>query len=238
MGARRQGLARAGEGATLWGMAGRYRGNGEGTISKRKDGRWVARYYVRTAAGPKRRALYAGSRSEVATKLAAAIAERDGSGPITVEPSKLPFSEYFAEWLLSKKPELAPDTHRRYTSIVEGRLSPALGSLVVADLRRAHVEHFLGRLRSEGLQPSTIRHVMVVLSAALNQAVAWELLPSKPATNVRRPKDRTQKMRALSEEESGRLMAAAKGTRREVLYDVALTLGPRQGELRGSGGST
>ena len=218
-------------------MAGRYRGNGEGTISKRKDGRWVACYYVRTAAGPKRRALYAGSRSEVATKLAAAIAERDGSGPITVEPSKLPLSEYFAEWLLSKKPELAPDTHRRYTSIVEGRLSPALGSLVVADLRRAHVEHFLGRLRSEGLQPSTIRHVMAVLSAALNQAVAWELLPSNPATNVRSPKDRTQKMRALSEEEAGRLMAA-RGTRREVLYDVALTLGPRQGELRDSGGST
>ena len=209
-------------------MAGRYRGNGEGTISKRKDGRWVARYYVRTAAGPKRRALYAGSRSEVATKLAA-IAERDGSGPKTVEPSKLPLSE----WLLSKKPELAPDTHRRYTNIVEGRLSPALGSLVVADLGRAHVEHFLGRLRSEGLQPSTIRHVMAVLSAALNQADAWELLPSKPATNVRRPKDRTRKMRALSEEESGRLMAAARGTRREVLYDVALTLGPRQGELRG-----
>src|SRR5215211_6608771 len=213
VGARRQGLARAGEGATLGGMAGRYRGNGEGMISKRKDSRWVARYYVRTAAGPKRRALYAGSRSEVATKLAAAIAER----------------------VLGEKPELAPDTHRRYTSIVEGQLSPALGSLVVADLGRAHVEHFLGRLRSEGLQPSTIRHVMAVLSAALNQADAWELLPSKPATNVRRPKDRTRKVRALSEEESGRLMAAARGTRCEVLYDVALTLGPRQGELRGSG---
>lgn len=32
-------------------MAGRYRGNGEATISKRKYGRWVARYHIRTAEG-------------------------------------------------------------------------------------------------------------------------------------------------------------------------------------------
>ena len=218
---------------TLRGMAGRMRGNGEGTISKRKDGRWVARYYIRTAAGPKRKALYARSRVEAATMLARAIAERDGSGPITAEPSKVSLSEYFLEWLAAKRPELAADTYRGYESTVEHRLVPALGSLKLAELRRVHIEHFLAHLRSEGLAPSTIRHVMAVLSAALNQAVAWELLASNPATNVRRPKDRSQKMRALSEEEAARLMAAVRGTRRETLYDVALTLGPRQGELRG-----
>lgn len=214
-------------------MAGKYRGNGEGTISRRKDGRWVARYHVRTAAGSKRRAIYARSRSEAAAKLAQAIAERDGHGPLTAPPSKLSAAEYFSEWLVSKEPELASSTHRRYASIVEGRLSPVLGSLMLQEIRRAHVEHLISRLRSEGLEPSTVRHIMAVLSAALNQAVAWELLSSNPATNVRRPKDRSQKMRALSEEEAGRLMAAARGTCSEVLYDVALTLGPRQGELRG-----
>lgn len=212
-------------------MAGKYRGNGEGTISRRKDGRWAARYHVNTADGPKRRAVYAGSRSEAATKLARAIADRDGKSPITAEPSKLPVSEYLAEWLASKGPDLGAETHRRYSSIVAGHLSPALGSLKLSELRRAHVEHLVGGLRSAGLEPSTVRHIMAVLSGALNQAVAWELIPSNPATNVRRPKDRRPKMRALSEEEA-RLMEAAKGTRREVLYDVALTLGPRQGEIR------
>lgn len=213
-------------------MAGRYRGNGEGTISKRKDGRWVARYHVRTAEGPKRRAIYAGSRSEAAAKLARAIADRDGKGPITVEPSKLAVSEYLSEWLVSKKPDLGNDTHRRYSSVVSGHLAPALGSLKLMELRRVHVEHLVGGLRSEGLEPSTVRHIMAVFSGALNQAVAWELIPSNPASSVRRPKDRATKMRALSEEEAGRLVGAALGTRREILYDVALTLGPRQGELR------
>ncbi|HJQ29063.1 MAG TPA: site-specific integrase [Rubrobacter sp.] len=149
--------------------------------------------------------------------LVRAIAERDGNGPITVEPTKLSAADYFAEWLASKRPELAADTYRGYAGIFEYRLVPLLVS----------------RLRSKEMEPSTIRHIMAVLSAALNQAVAWELLPSNPASNVRRPKDRSQKMRALSEKEAARLMAVVRGTRREVLYGVALTLGPRQGELRG-----
>lgn len=193
----------------------------------------MARYYIQTAAGPKRKTLYAKSRSEAATMLVRAIAERDGSGPITIEPSKLSTADYFAEWLASKKSELVPDTHRRYSGIIEHHLSPAFGSLKLAELRRAHVEHLVSRLRSDKLEPSTIRYIMAVLSAALNQAVAWELLPSNPATSVKRPRDRSQKMRALSEEEAARLMAVVRGTRREVLYDVALTPGPLQGELRG-----
>lgn len=221
-------------------MVGRYRGNGEGTISRRKDGRWVARYHGRTAGGPNRGAIYAGSRSEAATKLARAKADRDGKGPITAEPSKLPVSEYLAEWLASKGPDLSSETHRRYASIVTSHLLPALGSLKLSELRRADdevlvgylLEHLVGGLRAAGMKPSIVRHIMAVLSCALNQEVAWELPASNPATTVKRPKDRTAKMRALSEVEAARLMEAAKGTRRGGLYDVALTLGPRQGELR------
>jgi integrase len=42
------------------------RGNGEGTITRRKDGRWEARYTVHSAEGPKRKVLYGKTRGEVA----------------------------------------------------------------------------------------------------------------------------------------------------------------------------
>ena len=42
------------------------RGNGEGSITKRKDGRWMARYTAHTATGPKRRHIYGRTRQEVA----------------------------------------------------------------------------------------------------------------------------------------------------------------------------
>ncbi len=35
------------------------RGNGEGSITRRKDGLYMARYTVETATGPKRKAVYA-----------------------------------------------------------------------------------------------------------------------------------------------------------------------------------
>jgi hypothetical protein len=51
------------------------RGNGEGSIHRRKDGRWVGQYTVRAASGPKRKTVYGKTRAEVAAKLAKAIAE-------------------------------------------------------------------------------------------------------------------------------------------------------------------
>ena len=51
------------------------RGNGEGSISRRKDGRWMGRYTVHTARGPKQRAVYGRTRAEAAEKLTKAMAE-------------------------------------------------------------------------------------------------------------------------------------------------------------------
>ena len=52
------------------------RGNGEGSITKRKDGRWMARYTVHTAKGPKRKHIYGRTRQEVAEKLSRAVSDQ------------------------------------------------------------------------------------------------------------------------------------------------------------------
>jgi integrase len=40
------------------------RGNGEGTISRRKNGGWMVQYYVHTAEGRRRKTLYGKTRAE------------------------------------------------------------------------------------------------------------------------------------------------------------------------------
>jgi integrase len=45
------------------------RGNNEGSISHRKDGRWMGRYTVHTLDGPKQWAVYGKTRAEVSQKL-------------------------------------------------------------------------------------------------------------------------------------------------------------------------
>jgi hypothetical protein len=55
----------------------RKRGNGEGSIMKRKDdGRWMVRHTVHTATGRKRKTIYGIIRAEVAEKLAKAVMDR------------------------------------------------------------------------------------------------------------------------------------------------------------------
>lgn len=45
------------------------RGNGEGSITRHKDGLYMARYTVQTGTGPKRKTLYGKTRGEVSEKL-------------------------------------------------------------------------------------------------------------------------------------------------------------------------
>src|SRR4051794_41577258 len=58
------------------------RGNGEGSIYRRKDGRWVGQHTVYTAKGPKYRYIYGKTRAAGAEKLPQALAAR-GSGLVS-----------------------------------------------------------------------------------------------------------------------------------------------------------
>jgi integrase len=53
-------------------------GNGEGSISRRKNSGWMAQYAVYTAEGRKRKTRYGKTHQEVATKLARALSDREG----------------------------------------------------------------------------------------------------------------------------------------------------------------
>jgi integrase len=68
------------------------RGNNEGSISRRKDGRWMGRYTVHTADGPKQKAVYGKTRKEVAEKLTKAMADRDGG--LVFDAENLTVGEY------------------------------------------------------------------------------------------------------------------------------------------------
>src|SRR5215210_6696870 len=73
------------------------RGNNEGSISRRKDGRWEARYTVHTADGTKRKVLYGRTRADVSAKLTKAMADRDGGLVFDAGGSTL--GDYLDRWL-------------------------------------------------------------------------------------------------------------------------------------------
>src|SRR5215212_7070775 len=119
------------------------RGNGEGTITLRQDGRWEGRYTVQTGSGPKRKVLYGKTRKEVAERLTKALADRNG-GLIFVAGNTT-VGEYLDRWLedcvkpLVRHGKLEHWTYVRYEGISRNHIKPHLGHRKLRDLNRVEV---------------------------------------------------------------------------------------------------
>ena len=209
---------------------GKKRGNGEGSITKRKDGRWMARYTVHTSEGLKRKHIYGRTRKEVADKLAKVLSDRVEG--IVYDDENMTVGEYFDVWLKgSVRGSVRQSTYDRDASLVNNHLRPALGGIRLKKLSAAHVQSFYGDRLDHGLSPSTVHKMHAILHKALSQALKWHMVPRNVTEAVRPPRPAPKEMRPLTSEEAPRLLQAAHGNGLEALYVLAVTTGMRQGEL-------
>jgi integrase len=208
------------------------RGNGEGSITRRKDGLYMARYWVETSQGPKRKTIYSKKREEVADKLARALAERaDG---IVYDDENVTVGEYLDSWLKgSVRGSVRQSTFDRYEIAVRVHIKPALGRLKLKKLASAHVAGFYQDRLAAGFAPASVNKLHVTLRKALDQAVKWHMVPLNVAEAVKAPRPTPPEMRTLSAAETRKLLKAAHGDKLEALYVLAVTTGMRQGELLG-----
>src|SRR5215210_4975696 len=208
------------------------RGNGEGGITRRKDGLYMARYTVQTPTGPKRKTLYGKTRNEVSEKLTKAMADRDGG--LVFDADNMKLGEYLGRWLIdSVRDTVRPTTFERYEQIVRLHICPVLGQLMLKNLTSTHVRGLYRKTLDAGLSPRTVQYVHVTLHKALKQAVADGLIPRNATEAVKPPQVRREEIRPLTPEQVKMLLDAANSDRLEALYVLAVTTGLRQGELLG-----
>jgi integrase len=208
------------------------RGNGEGSITKRKDGRWMGRYTVHAANGSKQKPIYGKTRAEVAEKLTKAMADRNGG--LVFDADNLKLGEYLERWLKdSVRDAVRPTTFERYEQIVRIHIGPALGAIKLKALTPAHVRGLYREKLDTGLASRTVNYIHRTLFKALKQAVADGLIPRNAADAVKPPQIRREEMRPLTPQQVKLLLEAAHGDRLEALYVLAIHTGLRQGELLG-----
>ncbi len=208
------------------------RGNGEGSITRRKDGLYMARYTVQTPTGPKRKTLYGKTRREVDEKLTKAKADRDGG--LVFDADGVKVGEYLERWLAdSVRDTVRPTTFERYEQMVRLHIRPVLGRLKLKNLTPAHVRGLYREKLDAGLSPRTVQYVHVTLHKALKQAVMDGLIPRNATEVVKPPQVRREEMQPLSPEQVKVLLQATRDDRFEALYVLAVTTGLRQGELLG-----
>ena len=206
------------------------RGNGEGSITKRRDGRYMARYTVHTTKGPKRRTVYGRTRKEAADKLSKALSDRVEG--IVVDDENMTVGEYLDVWLKgSVRGSVRQSTYDRDASLVNNHLCPVLGRIRLKKLSASHVQGFYRDRLDHGLSPSTVHKMHAILHKALSQALAWHMIQRNVTEVVRPPRPAPKEMRPLTPEGARRLLEAACGNRLEALYVLAITTGMRQGEL-------
>ena len=213
-------------------MAKKQRGNGEGSIYKRKDGYWVGQYLVYTAKGPKYRYLYAKTRAAVAEKLTKAMAERDGG--FVFDANNLKLGEYLDQWLNnSVRDTVRQRTWERYEQIARVHLKPALGRVKLKNLTPTQVRGLYRSKLDAGLSPRTVQYVHTALRKALKDAVADGLLPRNATDGIKAPRPKKKEINPLSPEQTRAFLDAVFGDRLEALYVLAVHKGLRQGELLG-----
>jgi integrase len=199
-------------------------------ITKRKDGRYMARYTIQTPEGPKRKLIYGRKYKEVEKKLAEA--RGDAARGIVYHDENLTVGKYLDRWLSDAvKGTVRGSTFSRDKYLVTNHISPALGGLRLKNLNALRLQGLYRECLDSGLKASTVQKIHHVLYKALAQAMKWDLIPRNPADAVKAPTPQPKEMRPLSAQEARRFLEAARGDRLEALYALAIHTGMRRGEL-------
>jgi integrase len=225
----------------------RKRGQGEGSIYRRKDGRWVGVVNLGYRDGKRaRKSVYGATQAEVIEGMAEARkAAREGTLVLDERQTVAQFLECWVTEAVEKS--VRPSTFRRYSDLVRLHINPELGRIRLTKLTPQHVQALLnaklggkaasrekcGRPAEHGLSARTVHHIHGVLRTSLGQALRWGLVSRNVATLVSPPRVAHTEIRPLSVTEARKLLGEIKGHRFEALFVTALATGMRQGELLG-----
>ena len=201
------------------------RANGEGSIRKRKDGRWEGRYTAGYDKDGKviTKNVLGKTQAEVKEKLKTAIEESQKldptrTGQYTVQTWVTLWYEVFI------KPQIRPNTKQFYRNCMENHLFPALGDCPLEKLSTIQIQRAINEMSEHGrnhyyshiplkettLSPRIVQGILGILRKSLDQAVAEKLILSNPAANCKAPKTVRKEMKVLPEELIGPYLHEAK----------------------------
>ncbi|MDP9353535.1 MAG: N-terminal phage integrase SAM-like domain-containing protein, partial [Chloroflexota bacterium] len=128
----------------------RKRANGDGSYSKRPDGRWMGQAYI----DGRRRTVYARTRREAQVAIEELRAEsRQG---IITPPGRVTVESHIAAWLRDiVQPTVRPATYRSYAQLARLYVLPAFGAVKLRELQPAHLQRLYRELTERGLSAHT-----------------------------------------------------------------------------------
>jgi integrase len=214
-------------------MAAQKRPNGEGTIYRRKDGRWEGAMFVLSASGDRKRVrVYGRTRQQVHDRLASEKAKAHQGIPAPDRAWRL--EEYLDYWLDEVlRRTRRPATYALYETVTRLYLKPGLGSSQLARLSVPMVQQFLNSQLTAGCSVPKVQAMKKVLSSALTRAMREELITRNVAQLVTLPTWTRKDVGAWSADESRSFLRAAEDHPLYPAFLLLLLYGLRRGETLG-----
>ncbi len=210
----------------------RKRADGEGTITQRSDGRWMARLSVPRAVDGKahRIAVYGTTQAEVVQKLKNLRQQRDLNAKSIIGKDTL--TGYLQRWLENDVAVNRDEkTYQEYEGTVRLYITPFVGHLKLAKLDGEQLVAWQGTLKRKGFSPNMRLRAIRVLRNALNKAVKLRVIPFNPIAALDKPKVIRKEVVPLEPEVCQRLFENCQAHRLGDLIVLAAMTGLRKGEL-------
>ena len=168
------------------------RGNREGSIYQRKDGKWCGQVLAgyNEAGKPVRKTYYGNTREEVARKVTGAAYQAFNGTLFTEQPLVFTVEKLVAEFLWTfKRPTVSDVTFEWYLTVARTHILPALGTTPVKELTPFTIQTLLNRLHSQDhLSERTVKGVRDILNQAYNHAIKMKLAEINPVFGTKLPK--------------------------------------------------
>ena len=221
------------------------RSNGEGSIRKRKDGRWEGRYTVGVDPETGKvlsRNVLGKTQAEVRDKLKTAIKQTESIDVQKAEAYTL--GAWIRQWFeVYSEPHVRESTANYYRNYIENHIVPKLGEVKLAKLTSLQIQRFYndtstngrvpknGKIQDFSLSNRTVRGLHMLLHNCLEQAVRERLIATNPTDNCKIPPKERKEMKVIPVERIGDYLRAADERGVLPIFYLELASGLRRGEL-------
>ena len=209
------------------------RGNGEGSIYRRKNGSWSALVSVTLQNGYSKRISITAESYAAIQQQVREIKEQENRR-IPYAEKNWTVGEYLDYWLQDvQSKKIRETTMASYKIMVRCHIKPVMGGRKLKELSSFDVRQALVAMERRGCSGQTIDKCMRVLSACLNNAMREELIFRNVAKLVEKPTYKPKKTLIWTATQSAIFIQAIKDHPQYVAFLLFLTYGMRRGEVLG-----
>lgn len=203
----------------------------EGSVTKRKDGRWQGVVDIPTLTKKRvRKYVYASTRPECRRKVNALIEEIENNG--ILNPSKATFKEFAQIWLDTYCTNLSPTTingYKRYITYINNYI----GDAMMIKILPIHVQEVINDY-SKTHSKKSCQNLLGIAHGVFKYAIINKSLKTNPCENIIVPQDITKYQYYIyNETEFNKLLEFVTGTKEEIPILLAALCGLRVSEIMG-----